>query len=47
MARNSAPIRTNNPAALKKERIRKSTEYTGFFDITTIKALASMMPANR
>ena len=38
IARNSAPRRTNSPAAEKKARIKNSTARTGFLAITTIKA---------
>ena len=33
---NSAPSSTNRPAALKKARIRNSTEWTGLRDATTM-----------
>jgi len=36
IARNSAPIRMNRPAVLKKARIRNSTECTGLRAATTI-----------
>ena len=35
---NSAPISTNSAAALKKARIRNSTECTGLRDDTTMTA---------
>src|SRR6185437_12703812 len=38
MARNSAPITRNRPAAQTKERMRKRTECTGFLAIMTAKA---------
>jgi hypothetical protein len=38
IARNSAPAIRNRAAALKKERIRNSTECTGFRALTTIAA---------
>ena len=47
IARNSAPINTNSPAALKKARIRKSTECTGLRDAITMKPEATVTAANR
>ena len=38
MAKNSAPNKTNNPAAFTKLKIRNKTECTGFFALITIKA---------
>src|SRR6185312_6987278 len=38
MARNSAPITRNRPAAQTKERMRKRTECTGFLAMMTAKA---------
>src|ERR1700761_7761989 len=46
MARNSAPIRTNIPAAEKKTVIRNRTECTGFFADTTIRAATTLTRAN-
>ena len=36
IAKNSAPIKTKRPVALKNVRIRKKTECTGFLVIITI-----------
>src|ERR1700719_1224712 len=41
IARNSAPSSTNRPAALKKARIRNSTECTGLRAVTTIAPAAT------
>jgi hypothetical protein len=46
-ARNSAPSNKKIPAELKKQRIRKSTEWTGLRDNTTIKAEAIIMNENK
>jgi hypothetical protein len=46
MAKNSAPSNTNNPAPLKKVRIKNNTECTGFFEVTTINAEAIATSAN-
>ena len=45
IARNSAPNSTNNPAALKKARIRNSTECTGLRAEITIAAEAIRITA--
>ena len=46
-ARNSAPSSKKIPAELKKQRIKKSTEWTGLRDNTTIKAEAIIMNENK
>ena len=46
MARNSAPKRTNSPAALKNVRIRNNTEWTGLRAEMTITAEATVINAN-
>src|SRR3954454_10751142 len=47
IARNSAPMRMNNPAALTNARIRNSTECTGLFEAITMNAAAMHTPAKR
>src|ERR1700676_1312147 len=47
IARNSAPISTNSPAALKNARIRNSTECTGLRAETTITPEAIATAANK
>ena len=47
IAMNSAPISTNSPAALKKARIRNSTECTGLRAEITITPAATVTAANR
>ena len=38
MAKNSAPNNINNPEALTKLKMRKSTECTGFLELITKRA---------
>src|ERR1700730_1356999 len=45
-ARNSAPNSTNSPAALKKARMRKSTECTGLRAAMTMTPEATLISAN-
>ncbi len=45
IAMNSAPIKTNSPAALKNARIRKSTECTGLRADITITPAATVTAA--
>ena len=47
IARNSAPISTNSPAALKKATMRNSTEWTGLRAEITMTAEATAMIENR
>ena len=47
MAKNSAPKMTNKAPELKKAKIKKSTECTGFREDITITALAVIINENR
>jgi hypothetical protein len=47
IARNSAPISTKSPAALKNARIRNKTEWTGLRAATTMTPEATATTANR
>jgi hypothetical protein len=46
-AKNSAPSIRNIPAELKKHKIRKRTECTGFRDNITMKAEAIIINENK